>query len=154
MNWRLIQNLANPLFGHIFYCARGPWSNPTNWLQLAKYMKRSVPQVLLHISTSLLKSMSLFIGLALVGKDIVFGFIIEYSSLRDFYRPLDNNNRSFFFNMRISERWLFWLVLKLEISYYRVMISWRILVSFRGFFFFFEIINFLKFFFCPKITFF
>jgi len=25
-----------------------------------------------------------FIGLALVGKDIVFRFIIEYSSLRDF----------------------------------------------------------------------
>jgi hypothetical protein len=32
-----------------------------------------------------------FIGLALVeGKDIVFRFIIEYSSLRDFYRPLGN----------------------------------------------------------------
>jgi hypothetical protein len=30
-----------------------------------------------------------FIGLALVGKDIiVFRFIVEYSSLRDFYRPL------------------------------------------------------------------
>jgi len=28
---------------------------------------------------------------------------------------------------------IFWLVLKLEISY-RVIISWRILVSFRGFF--------------------
>ncbi len=28
------------------------------------------------------------------------------------------------------ERWYFWLVLKLEISYYRVIISWRILVSF------------------------
>jgi hypothetical protein len=27
---------------------------------------------------------------------IVFRFIIEYSSLRDFYRPLDNNNRSIF----------------------------------------------------------
>jgi hypothetical protein len=26
----------------------------------------------------------MFIGLALVGKDIVFRFIIEYSSLRDF----------------------------------------------------------------------
>jgi hypothetical protein len=31
------------------------------------------------------------------GKDIVFRFIIEYSSLRDFYRPLgNNNNRSIF----------------------------------------------------------
>jgi hypothetical protein len=30
---------------------------------------------------------------------------------------------------------IFWLVLKLEISYYRVIIIfWRILVSFRGFF--------------------
>jgi len=39
--------------------------------------------------------------LAYQGKDIVFRFIIEYSSLRDFYRPLgnnnnNNNNRSFF----------------------------------------------------------
>jgi hypothetical protein len=32
-----------------------------------------------------------------IGKDIVFRFIIEYSSLRDFYRPLlGNNNRSIF----------------------------------------------------------
>ncbi len=29
-----------------------------------------------------------FIGLAYQGKNIVFRFIIEYSSLRDFYRPL------------------------------------------------------------------
>jgi hypothetical protein len=29
------------------------------------------------------------------GKDIVFRFIMEYSSLRDFYRPL-GNNRSIF----------------------------------------------------------
>jgi hypothetical protein len=29
-------------------------------------------------------------GLAYQGKDIVFRFIIEYSSLRDFYRPLGN----------------------------------------------------------------
>ncbi len=35
--------------------------------------------------------------------------------------------------MRNCERWYFWLVLKLEKSY-RVIISWRILVSFRGFF--------------------
>ncbi len=37
-------------------------------------------------------------GLALVGKDIVFRFIIDHSSsLRDFYRPLgNNNNRSIF----------------------------------------------------------
>jgi hypothetical protein len=29
---------------------------------------------------------------------------------------------------------IFWLVLKVEISYDRVMISWKILISFRGFF--------------------
>jgi hypothetical protein len=45
-----------------------------------------------------------FVGLAVQGKDIVFRFIIEYnSSLRDFYRPLGNNNRSIFY-MRIFER--------------------------------------------------
>jgi len=39
----------------------------------------------------------LVIGLAYQGKkDIVFRFIIEYSSLRDFYRPLGHNNRSIF----------------------------------------------------------
>jgi hypothetical protein len=33
-------------------------------------------------------SQTLFsLGLAYQGKDIVFRFIIEYSSLRDFYRP-------------------------------------------------------------------
>jgi hypothetical protein len=54
------------------------------------------------------------------GKDVVFRFIIEYSSLRDFYRPLgnnnnNNNNRSIYFYMRIFEKMIFWLVLKLEI---------------------------------------
>ncbi len=49
-----------------------------------------------------------FVGLAYQGKDIVLRFIIEYSSLRDFYRPLghnnnNNNNRSIFY-MRIFER--------------------------------------------------
>jgi hypothetical protein len=40
-----------------------------------------------------------FVGLPYQGKDIiVFRFIIEYSSLRDFYRPPgnNNNNRSIF----------------------------------------------------------
>jgi hypothetical protein len=37
-------------------------------------------------------------------------------------------------NGNYSWKMTFWLVLKLEISY-RVIISWRILVSFRGFFF-------------------
>jgi hypothetical protein len=35
----------------------------------------------------------------------VFRFIREYSSLRDFYRPLgNNNNRSIYFYMRVFER--------------------------------------------------
>jgi hypothetical protein len=39
----------------------------------------------------------IFVGLAYQeGKDIVFRFIIEYSSLRDFYGSLGNNNRSIF----------------------------------------------------------
>jgi hypothetical protein len=60
---------------------------------------------------------SSFVGLAYQGKDIVFRFIIEYSS----------------FYMRIFEISYFGLCWKLEISY-RVMISPRILVSFGGFF--------------------
>ncbi len=44
-----------------------------------------------------------FVGLAYQGKDIVFRFVIEYSSsLRDFYRP-QLGNRSIFY-MRIFER--------------------------------------------------
>jgi hypothetical protein len=73
-----------------------------------------------------------FVGLVYQGKeDIVFRFIIEYSSLRDFYRPPsnNNNNRSIFY-IRIFWKMIFWL----EISY-RVIISLkRILVSFRQFF--------------------
>jgi len=84
-------------------------------------------------------------------------FIIEYSSsLRDFGHLVIIIGL-FFFNMRIFERWYFWLVLKLEISY-RVIISWRILVSFRGFFLkiifsHVEIFEFPWFFFCLKILF-
>ncbi len=65
--------------------------------------------------------------------------------------------------MRIFETWDFWLVLKLEISYYRVIIPWRILVSFLEEFFFWRLyfcmvkylsfckIFFFFFFFCLKI---
>jgi hypothetical protein len=59
-----------------------------------------------------------FVGLALVGKDIVFRLIIEYSSLRDF-SPL------VIIGLFLYEgfwKMIFWLVLKLEISY-RVIIS-------------------------------
>jgi hypothetical protein len=48
------------------------------------------------LSQNLTKHNTHFVGLAYHGKDIVFRFIIEYSSLRDFYRPLCNNNRSVF----------------------------------------------------------
>jgi hypothetical protein len=42
---------------------------------------------------------SMFVGLAYQSKDIiVFRSIIEYSSLRDFYRPLGNNNNNNRFN--------------------------------------------------------
>jgi hypothetical protein len=70
-------------------------------------------------------------GLALVGKDIVFRFIIEYSSLRDFDPQVIIIGLflyDYFWKMII------WLVFKLEISYGVIIISWRILVSFRGFF--------------------
>jgi hypothetical protein len=41
--------------------------------------------------------MDLLLALAYQDKDVAFRFIIEYSSLRDFYRPLgNNNNRSIF----------------------------------------------------------
>jgi hypothetical protein len=67
--------------------------------------------------------------LAMAGKDIVFRFIIEYSSLR-YFGPCIIVGLFLY-----DDFWkmIFWLVLKL-ISYYRVITSWRILVSFRGFF--------------------
>jgi hypothetical protein len=51
------------------------------------------------------------------GKDIVFRFIIEYSSLRDF----DPNVIGLFLNEDFGKM-VFWFVSKLEISY-RVIIS-------------------------------
>ncbi len=71
----------------------------------------------------------LFVGLAYYqGKDIVFRFIIEYSSLRDF--------GTYVIDLILYEdfwKMIFWLVLKLDISF-RVIMSWRILAFFRGFF--------------------
>ncbi len=63
-----------------------------------------------------------FIGLAYQEKDIVFRFIIEYSSLMDFW-PLGKIIICLFL---YEDFWkmIFWLVLKLEISY-RVITSWR-----------------------------
>jgi hypothetical protein len=74
---------------------------------------------------------STFIGLAYQeGKDIVFRFIIEYSSIMDF--------GPYVIGLFLCED--FWkndilacVEKKLEISY-KVIISWRISVSFRGFF--------------------
>jgi hypothetical protein len=54
-----------------------------------------------------------FIGLAYQEKDIVFRFIIEYSSLMDFW-PLGNNNRSIFI-WRIFKRWYFGLCWNLRL---------------------------------------
>ncbi len=70
-----------------------------------------------------------FIGLAYQGKDIVLRFIVEYNSLRDFGPLLVGQ-----FWYKDLWKMIFWLVLKLEICC-RVMISWKILVSFSGFFF-------------------
>jgi hypothetical protein len=59
------------------------------------------------------------------GKDIVFRFIIEYSSLRDFYGPLGNNNntRSIFIGGFLKDDVFDKNVLKLEISCYIILIS-------------------------------
>jgi len=59
-----------------------------------------------------------FVGLPYQGKDIVFRFIIEYSKLKGFW-PLGNSS---IFIYMIFGKMIFWLVLKLEISY-RVIIS-------------------------------
>ncbi len=59
----------------------------------------------------------MFVGLAYQGKDIVFKFIIEYSSLRDFGTYVVS-----LFLYKDFKKMTFWLVLKLEIKY-RVMIS-------------------------------
>jgi hypothetical protein len=58
-----------------------------------------------------------FISLAYQGKDIVFRFIIEYSSSRDF-GPYEIG----LFSYEDFWKMIFWLVLKLEINY-RVIIS-------------------------------
>ncbi len=57
-----------------------------------------------------------FIGLAYQGKDIVFRFIIEYNSLREFGPQVIGLDL-------YEEFWkmMFWLVLKVEISYRVVM---------------------------------
>jgi hypothetical protein len=70
----------------------------------------------------------IFWGLALVVKDIVFRFIIKCISPMDFGPWIIG-----LFLYEDFWKFIFWLVLKLEIIY-RVMISWKILVSFTTFF--------------------
>jgi len=89
-------------------------------------------------------------------KDIMFGFILEYNnSLRDFYRPLlgnnnNNNNRSIFlYEHFLKDNNILACVIETwEISYKSYIISGRILVSFRGFFFFNFFIGFGRLYFC------
>jgi hypothetical protein len=93
-----------------------------------------------------------FIGLAYQGKDIVFRFIIEYSSLRDFGPYVVG-----LFWYKDIWKMIFLLVLKLGISY-KVKLSWRILVSFRRIFLKIiflhgEIFEFPSFFFCLNTLF-
>jgi hypothetical protein len=119
----------------------GLWENnvfvswvPTLLFPLGEQQHQQLPFPLLLVLTTKARSI------------LCLDSIIEYnSSLRHFYRPLsnhnnnnnNNNNRSILNFMRIKfERWYFGFVLKLEISYYRVIItSWKILVCFRGSFF-------------------
>jgi hypothetical protein len=54
-----------------------------------------------------------FLGFAYQGKDIVFRFIIEYSSLKDFGLQVIG----LFLYEDFSKMMIFWLVLKLEINY-------------------------------------
>ncbi len=49
-----------------------------------------------HLIVGSLVVTTCLLALPTKAKDIVFRFIIEYSSLRDFYRPLGNSNRSIF----------------------------------------------------------
>ncbi len=69
-----------------------------------------------------------FFGITYKCKDIVFGFIIEYSNLTNF----DPHVVSLFL---YEDFWkmIFWVVLKLAIND-RVVIFWKSLVSFKGFF--------------------
>jgi len=65
-----------------------------------------------------------FFGFALVGKDIVFRFIIKYGNVREFDPCIIG-----LFLYEDFWKMIFQLVLKLEIRY-SVIISWRILAFF------------------------
>jgi hypothetical protein len=105
-----------------------------------------------HSLCKLLFWFSFFFGITYQCKDIVFKFIIEYSNLTNF----DPHVVGLFL---YEDFWkmIFWLVLKLGIND-RVVIFWKNLVSFKGFFskiifLHGEILKFSWFFFCLKIFF-
>ncbi len=123
-------------FFFFFFCCKGPllpnqvsfllsvprsllWRKLAHTSHAARPTPTAIPHGLHHY----------FIGLAYQGKDSVFRFTIEYSSLRDFGPYIIG-----LFWYEDFWKMIFWLVLKLEISYRVIIISRRILVSFRGFF--------------------
>jgi hypothetical protein len=98
----------------------GPWENALEALKRIPNMKRLG---IVDKRTELeICDCCWFIGLAYQGKDIVFRFIGECSSTRDFVPWVKIG----LFLYEDFWKMIFWLVLKLEISY-RVIISWRIL---------------------------
>jgi hypothetical protein len=54
------------------------------WFFVPKFAIGLEIKIIRHWNLFQHKGYRIFIGLALVGKDIVFRFIIEYTSLRDF----------------------------------------------------------------------
>ncbi len=118
----------------VFFFCIGDWYY---YVQLIMYLCQYLPAIINSTSSfnSSSKPCKTLLALLTKAKDIVFRFILEYSSLKDFYRPLGNNNRSSNFYIEdFSKDDIFGLGWNFEISY-RVMISSRILVSFRGVFF-------------------
>jgi len=120
-------------------CQRRVW--PTNGVIMFLFWNRFS----LSLSLSIFTFRVWFVGLAYQGKGIVFRIIIEYSSLRDMDHIITlGNNRSIFI----------WGFLKLHIfglcwnlRLVRVIMTWRILVSFRGYFWrlYFWMVKYLSF---------
>jgi hypothetical protein len=68
-----------------------------NWFQKQTWFQLDVYLTGIGASGSNPPDWESFVGRAYYqGKDVVFRFIIEYSSLRDFGPPPGNNNRSIF----------------------------------------------------------
>jgi len=161
-NWELVGNIVGCVWEHIgnkkiqYPHPSFPlkWKNPLGAQGKPSWWEEEAYDDILvnfqHTSANWKCQQILFVGLALQGKEIVFRFIIEYSSLRDF-GPLGNNNNN---NNRSIFKWGFLkddvlaCVETWETSYYRVIIiSWRILVSFWGFFgrLYFGMVKYLSF---------